>query len=105
MFRMNVACDNPAMRDLSAALLATVLIVQGQAQDTGRGPELEAQLTFETTHSGTLPAGWGGGPPGTISVDDAFVHGGRWSARLERTATSPPPLSTIPKAIPMDFAG
>ena len=62
-------------------------------------------LTFETAHSGVLPAGWGGGPAGTLSVDGAVVHGGRWSARLERTAASPQAFSTLTKVIPVDFAG
>jgi C-terminal processing protease CtpA/Prc len=90
---------------LSAALMWTVLTVPGQTQDVGPGPELEGMLTFETAHSGTLPAGWGGGPAGTVSVDDAIVHGGRLSARLERTAASPQAFSSLTKTIPMDFAG
>jgi hypothetical protein len=40
-----------------------------------------------------------------VSVDDAIVHGGRWSARLERTAASPQAFSSLTKTIPMDFAG
>jgi len=90
---------------LSAALMWTVLAVLGQAQNAGSLQELEVALTFESAHSGTLPAGWSGGPPGTVSVDGAIVHGGRWSARLERTATSPEAFSTLTKSIPADFAG
>jgi hypothetical protein len=41
----------------------------------------------------------------TVSVDDAIVHSGRWSARLERTAASPQAFSTLTKTIPVDFAG
>jgi C-terminal processing protease CtpA/Prc len=33
------------------------------------------------------------------------VHGGQWSARLERTAASPQAFSTLTTAIPVDFAG
>ncbi len=83
----------------------TVLAVLGHAQNAGSLQELEVTLTFESAHSGTLPAGWSGGPPGTVSVDGAIVHGGRWSARLERTATSPEAFSTLTKAIPADFTG
>src|SRR5687768_8073501 len=90
---------------LSAALMLTALAGLGHAQNEGTLQELEKTLTFESTHSGTLPAGWSGGPPGTISVDDAVVHGGRWSARLERTSTSPQAFSTLTKTIPADFAG
>jgi hypothetical protein len=90
---------------LSAALMWTVLAALGHAQNAGSLQELEETLTFESAHSGTLPAGWSGGPPGTVSVDGAIVHGGRWSARLERTATSPEAFSTLTKSIPADFAG
>jgi C-terminal processing protease CtpA/Prc len=62
-------------------------------------------LSFETEHPGGTPAGWGGGPSGTLFVDDKVVHGGRWSARLERNATSPDAFSAINKVIPLDFAG
>ena len=90
---------------LSAALMWTVLAVLGHAQNAGSPQELEETLTFESAHSGAVPAGWSGGPPGTVSVDGAIVHGGRWSARLERTAASPEAFSTLTKAIPADFAG
>ena len=62
-------------------------------------------LSFETAHTGTSPRGWGGGPAGTIFVDGEIVHGGRWSVRLERNATSPSTFSTITMSTPMDFAG
>jgi hypothetical protein len=83
------------------------LLVVGpsHAQNAGPPHELEAVLSFETAHSGGLPGGWSGGPPGTISVDGAVVHGGRWSARLERTAASPQAFSTLTKVIPVEFAG
>jgi hypothetical protein len=88
-----------------AALMWTVLAVPGHAQDAGSLQELEEMLTFESAPSGPLPPGWSGGPPGTIFVDGAIAHGGRRSARLERTATSPEAFSTLTKAIPADFAG
>jgi C-terminal processing protease CtpA/Prc len=62
-------------------------------------------LRFEMEHGGTSPRGWGGGPAGTIFVDGQVVHGGRWSVRLERDASSPSGFSTITKSIPIDFAG
>lgn len=97
---------NPAMRSLlSAATMWMVLAAPGHAQNAGLVQELENTLTFESAHNGTLPAGWSGRPPGTISVDGAIVHGGRWSAKLERTATSPEAFSTLTKIIPADFAG
>jgi C-terminal processing protease CtpA/Prc len=92
-------------RSLSAVLMWMALAVPGHAQNAGSLQELEGTLTFESAHSGTLPAGWGGGPPGTIAIDGAVVHAGRWSARLERTATSPEAFSTLTKSIPADFSG
>jgi C-terminal processing protease CtpA/Prc len=79
-----------------------------QAQDAGKLADhagLAKALSFETEHPGGAPAGWGGGPSGTLFVDDKVVHGGRWSARLERDANSPDGFSKITKALPMDFGG
>ena len=96
-----------AMRHLLlAALLCAAAIAPGAAQNAAPGRELESTLTFETTHSGTMPSGWGGGPPGTIAVDGEIVHGGRWSARLERTATNAQAnFSTLTRSIPIEFSG
>jgi len=85
--------------------LASALIIPGLAQSGGSGSELAAILSFETEHRGNSPGGWGGGPAGTIVVDGQIVHGGRWSARLERDTASPSGFSTITKSVPMDFAG
>jgi len=92
-------------RVVSAALICTALMAPGRTQNASSGPELQAALTFETEHDGTSPRGWGGGPPSTISVDGDIVHGGRWSARLERTAATTQPFTTLTKAIPVDFGG
>ena len=48
--------------------------------------QLESVLDFEATPRGNQPGGWGGGPAGTIFADETVVHGGKRSARLERTA-------------------
>ena len=101
---------------LSAALMWTALMwgmaaASGHAQAPGAGPGtstaqvLEAELAFEAAHSGTFPTGWTGGPAETVAIDSAIVHGGRWSARIERTAGSAEGFSSITKTIPMDFAG
>src|SRR6185503_21248247 len=56
-----------AMRHLLlATLLCAAAVSPGQAQNASPVRELEATLTFETTHSGTTPSGWGGGPASTI---------------------------------------
>jgi hypothetical protein len=62
-------------------------------------------LSFETEHPSGRPGGWGGGPPGTIFADDKIVHGGRWSARIERQTDSASTFSTLTNSIPVDFAG
>ena len=90
------------MRHVFLAVAWTALTVAGHAQSAN---EFASMLTFETEHTGTLPRGWGGGPAGTIFVDGAVVHGGRWAVRLERSATSPNGFSTITKTLPLDFAG
>src|SRR5205807_2202783 len=38
-------------------------------------------------------------------ADRDVVHGGKWSARIERNSTSPNAFSTLTKSIPIDFAG
>ena len=92
-------------------LVCTVLVLGSYAQEAKPGKamtrsELEMALSFEVPPSSSgAPGGWGGGPTGTIFADDKAVHGGRWSARLERHSDSPSDFSTITKSIPMDFSG
>src|SRR5262249_52459248 len=63
-------------------------------------------LSFETAQTNTSPAGWGGGPAGTIFVDDKVVHGGHWSARIERGAErAQQQFSSLTKSISLDFTG
>ncbi len=91
---------------LLAALLCAAVIVPGAAQNAAPGRELESTLTFETTHTGTMPSGWGGGPASTIFVDGETVHSGKWAARLERAADATgQPFSALTRSMPMDFAG
>jgi hypothetical protein len=91
-----------------ACLFASVVIVRtshAQSPIATAGPELASIFTFEIEQTGTMPQGWGGGPPGTIFVDETIVHAGRRSARLERNAASSDMFSTITKAVPADFRG
>jgi hypothetical protein len=67
--------------------------------------DLEAALSFEAPPRGEMPGGWVGGPAGTIFVDNKVVHGGRWSARIERHTDSASKFSTITKSIPIEFSG
>jgi Peptidase family S41 len=91
-------------------LICTALALLCGAQEakpgsvTGRS-DLELSLSFEAPARGDMPGGWGGGPPGTIFVDDKVVHGGRWSARIERHTDSPSNFSTITKSISIEFSG
>ena len=62
-------------------------------------------LNFEAAPNDNMPAGWGGGPAGTIFSDDTVVHSGKRSARIERTAESGGEFSTITKCLPIDFSG
>jgi len=93
------------MRRLLPALIFGAFAFQGQAQTANLDSELASVLSFETTHSGAMPQGWGGGPPETIFVDGEIVHGGKWAARLQRNSNSPNGFSTITKVIPLDFSG
>jgi Peptidase family S41 len=67
-------------------------------------PEL-AGLDFEAEHSGGVPRGWNGGPPGTFTVDGQTVHGGKWALRIERNDTTESAFTAVTKMIPIDFAG
>ena len=60
---------------------------------------------FEGDAPGGAPAGWGGGPAGTVVVDDQVMHSGHRSVRLERKADSTGTFSTITLALPMGFSG
>lgn len=51
-------------------------------------PSLADTLAFEVPEADSGFAGWGGGPRGTIARDSTTLHGGRYSARIERGATS-----------------
>src|SRR5262245_66255205 len=75
------------------------------AQPAAIRPELAGLLDFEAEHTGGVPKNWGGGPPGTFTVDGTIVHGGKWSLRIERNDTSASPFTAVSKMIPVDFAG
>jgi hypothetical protein len=54
--------------------------------------------------AGTI-AGWGGGPPETLHPDSTVVHGGHYSARIERTAEGTDDFSALSRSIPVTFGG
>ena len=65
---------------------------------------LAAILGFENGRPGAFPAGWGGSP-GAVFVDDQVFHSGKYSARIDRSATSSGTFSTVTASIPLDFVG
>ncbi|HLJ45720.1 MAG TPA: S41 family peptidase [Bryobacteraceae bacterium] len=63
-------------------------------------------LGFENnTRAGVFPNGWSGNSTVGIATDDQSVHSGKYSCRLDRTATSTLSFSTITQDIPIDFTG
>ena len=91
-------------RALIFLALATRLI-DGQ-QFNRRDPKLAQMLNFEMDQkAGALPLAWTGTQDLTVVADDKVVHGGRWSARIERDAKSANPFSTLTYGFPVDFAG
>jgi hypothetical protein len=60
---------------------------------------------FEGGPAGKVPAGWGGGPLGTVVADDQVFHEGRRCVRIERKATSAGSFSVLSKMLPMGFSG
>ena len=82
-----------------ACLLTTALGAHTSAQQTAARPELTGLLDFEAQHSGDMPTGWGGGPPGTFAIDGEIVHGGRWALRIDRNEKSPGDFTSVTKMI------
>ena len=74
------------MRLLFSAAFSCLLLTC-QAQGVNRS-ELAQILNFEVEQTGSMPRGWGGGPPETIFLDDKIVHSGKWAVRLQRDASS-----------------
>jgi C-terminal processing protease CtpA/Prc len=98
------------MAQFLLAVMCATLPLPCHAQDANSGKSTDRSglteiLSFEAQHTGGFPGGWGGGPAGTIFVDGKVVHGGQWSARIERYPDSPGAFSTITKSIPIDFVG
>ena len=61
-------------------------------------------LGFENnSRAGITPTGWSASAG--IVTDSAVVHSGQYSARIDRTASSPSTFSTVSLYLPIDFAG
>jgi C-terminal processing protease CtpA/Prc len=104
VFLRNIACGAA-----TNFLLSVVFILQSHpclTQELAPKPsDWPRILAFEEPSANETPAGWGGGPPGTIFPDTQVVHGGHGAARIERRATSSGNFSTITTSLPMDFSG
>jgi hypothetical protein len=93
------------MKPVALALLFATLTLSAPAQAPQSLNSLAPILSFEAPQPVDMPRGWGGGPAGTIFVDNKIVHGGQWSARLELDAASSDGASRLIAYIPADFAG
>src|SRR4029434_4286678 len=86
-------------------LMLALVFARPMPQPTVVRPELVGLLDCETHHSGGVPEGWNGVPPGTFAVDGQTVHSGRWALRIERQDTSPNAFTSGSKMSPLDFSG
>ena len=67
--------------------------------DLGRARSMEVCLFARPN------AGWDTSASGDAVADDKVVRSGRWSARIDRSAGSAGPFTTLTKSIPLDVAG
>jgi hypothetical protein len=89
------------MRFAGLILVFAALDVPGTAQvDRLR---LQPLLDFETQVLPGPPRGWYSSAG--FVADDQTVHGGKWAARIDRTASTPDQFSTITLSVPSDFEG
>jgi hypothetical protein len=98
------------MQNIVFATLCLALALPCAAQTPGStapagASSLDKVLSFEGSAAGSAPAGWGGGPAGTIAVDDKIVHSGLRSVRLEPKAGNSGTFSSLAKMLPLDFSG
>src|ERR1035441_6066572 len=85
-------------------LLWLALVWPGHSQTYTR-QNITTILGFENSSgAGVFPAGWYGNAAGIVT-DNQFVHSGKYSARIDRSASSTPSFSDIDQYIPIDFAG
>ena len=98
------------MRRLMAVFISVAMPLALAAQDVRNAnmtdvAALPQILNFEDQQAVGSPTGWTASPAGTAFADDKMVHGGKWAARMERTADSPGGFSSLHRAIAMNFAG
>jgi len=87
---------------ISCVALCLALAPLCRAQTITR-QNIASILGFENnTRAGGVPAGWQGN--GGVT-DNQVVHSGKYSARIDRNASSAGTFSTLTTGIPLDFAG
>jgi len=92
--------------DSLVRVLALILGLTAPAAAQMTRQNISTILGFENnTQAGVAPASWSSSPAGTVFTDDQVVHSGKYSARIERTASSASTYSFISAGIPIDFAG
>ena len=89
---------------LNGLALCSLVQDANRAQGSDRST-LAQSLGFEDQVGGGSPAGWSGGPAGTLFLDDKVVHSGKWAVRLARDAGSPGGFTSLTRSIPADFSG
>jgi C-terminal processing protease CtpA/Prc len=91
---------------LRRSLLVLLVLSCPAAAQTYTRQNIASIFGFENSaQAGAFPAGWGGTTNNTIFADNQVKHSGKWSARIDRTASSTQTFSTITEAIPLDFGG
>jgi len=96
-------CSMP--RFLLSFPLSMVFALTLFGQQPSNRAEFEMLLQFKGQHDGDSPGGWFTNPPGTVSVDSKIVHGGEWSARLERDSKSAGTFSVVTQGIDWSVSG
>jgi C-terminal processing protease CtpA/Prc len=68
-------------------------------------PDHPDLLDFELGATEGHPTGWLGGPTETLHADSLIVHGGRWSARIERDGESEGEFTALSTVIDQEKQG
>jgi C-terminal processing protease CtpA/Prc len=93
------------MRARYFLLLLVAVNCWGQMITSSRDPKIATMLNFEANQSRAIPEGWNASVSGGVALDDAVVHGGKWSLRIERTATSAEKFTTTSASFALDATG
>ena len=83
-------------------LAACWFLATATATATAAAQDPAEVLRFEVGSGSYATSGWGGGPPGTLSLDSATRRGGGFAGRIERARDSPQPFSSFTLALPAD---